>query len=381
MSMPDFKDISTGDPKWFGLSKRYWRIILIELVISLVLSVLSSGKPHFPFIKLNLDTPYGPILVTIIGIIIFSKPATNLIENLEHWKNEGSRSREANRGVELLGIPKERLKTWEYHDKIVLGSVLVMIGVILLDILRLGLSGWVDFLGYLSPYVRAHAPWAFYLRVVLSLTYYALLVWIYAYWASFMAYFVGYLSVIRSLNSAKVSPVVELGKLADSKKSPCLMTPTNCIKPLTNIAESFVELGRQIKMLFGPGLSVASALLAVSVLSAVYVVVTKYTSIPQNDAGLISGWGFLLGSLVLFGVLMHMASSFVSAIKEETITYLHKIRIGLINSGGNKKAYELLDEIERALETIRAIPLRSDELLELVSIAISVIMALLTGSG
>ncbi len=196
-----------------------------------------------------------------------------------------------------------------------------------------------------------------------------------------MAYFISYVSLLRSLKASEISPIKELQELYNSHRDSCLSNPTYCIQTLTNIAEGFVELRKRIKELFGPGLSVASGLLAVSVLSAAYVVVTKYTSIPQNDAGVLSGWGFLLGSLALFGTIMRMASNFVSAVKEETTTYVHKIRIGLINAGGNDKAYELLDEIGQTSDTMNTIPLRSDELIELISIVISIILALLTGSG
>lgn len=380
----DFKSISVrcDSTKWLGLSKRYWKIVFLELVISLVLSVLSSGKPELPFIRLNLDSPYGPVLVTIIGIVIFAKPATAIVEKLECWTTESSCSKRPRGSIEILGISENIPQTTlKYHNKLVVASIIVMVAVLLLDALRLGLKGWIDFLGYLSPYVKAHAPWASYLRVTLSLLYYGLLVGIYAYWASFVAYFFGYLSLIKSLNPSNIPLLAELRELTTSEKISCLATSSNCIHSLTKIAEKFVELRGSIKELFGPGLSVASSLLGVSVLSAIYVLVTKYTSTPQNEAGLMSGWGFLFGSLVLFGVLMHMASGFVSSIKEETVAYVHKIRIGLINAGGDTKAYDLLDEIERTLETVKAIPLESNELIELVSIAISVILTLLTGSG
>lgn len=382
MGLPDFKNLYKEEPKWFDLPKKYWKIVLIELAISLVLSVLSSGRPEFPFIRLNLDSPYGPILVTIVGLIIFAKPATAVVEKLECWTMEGSCSERYEGGIDLLGISGNTPKaTPSYHDKIVIASIVIMVAVLLLDALRLGLTEWIGFLGHLSSYVKEHAPWAFYVRVILSLLYYGILVWIYAYWASFVAYFFGYLSLIRSLNPSNITPLAELRKLATPEKVSCLATSSECIQSLTSIAEDFVELRGTIKEMFRPGLSVASSLLAVSVLSAVYVLVAKYTSNPENEAGLISGWGFLLISLVLFGVLMHLASSVVSSMKEETVAYVHKIRIGLINAGGNQKAYELLDEIERALETVKAIPLESNELIELVSIAISVILTLLTGSG
>jgi len=383
MHIPDFKEISISHkgPKWFGISRRYWEILLMELIVSIILSVLSSGRPEFPFIRLNLDTPYGPILLTIVGILIFAKPAAALLGKLECWKDKTSCTQEYWENSELSLFPESQLKTPSYHNKLVVGSAVIMMAVILLDILKLSIEGWIGFMGYLSPYVKSHAPWAFYLRVALSLVYYGLLIWIYSYWASFMAYFISYVSLLRSLKASEISPIKELQELYNSHRDSCLSNPTYCIQTLTNIAEGFVELRKRIKELFGPGFSVASGLLAVSVLSAAYVVVTKYTSIPQNDAGVLSGWGFLLGSLALFGTIMRMASNFVSAVKEETTTYVHKIRIGLINAGGNDKAYELLDEIEQTSDTMNTVPLRSDELIELISIVISVILALLTGSG
>ncbi len=381
--IPDFKKISTGGsgPKWFGLSRGYWEIVLIELLVSILLSVLSSGQPKFPFIRLSLDTPYGPILITIFGILVFAKPATALIKKLECWGDKTSCRQEYGEDSELSLFVEGQVKTPSYHNKIVVGSAVIMIAVIMLDILKLGIGGWIEFLGCLSPSIKSHAPWAFYLRVALSIVYYALLIWIYTYWASFTAYFISYVSFLRSLKASKIRPIKELQELHNTHGTSCLRNPTDCIQPLTNIAEEFIELRKHLRALFGPGFSVASGLLAVSVLSAVYVVVTEYTSIPQNDAGILSGWSFLLGSLALFGIIMHMASNFVSAVKEETTTYVHKIRITLINADGNDKAYELLEEIERTSDTISTLPLRSDELIELISIAISVILALLTGSG